>query len=107
MTQNFSRSLNLAPLISVEMEADHGDDADDTPECQQYQAPPIVLTSQVNLIQMRKQLKDLLRGNFEFRNNRNGTRAVTKVMADFQQSALASRSISSHASPSVPNPRSL
>jgi hypothetical protein len=73
------------------MEADHGGDADTTTERQQHQAPssqagrpfPIVLTSQVNLMQLRRQLKGLLKGNFEYRNTRNGTRVVTKEMVDF------------------------
>jgi hypothetical protein len=80
-TRNF-----FAQLRSTEKEADNGDDADDTTERQQHQAPssqvgrlpPIVLTSQVNLIQMQRQLKGLLKGNFEFRNTINGTRVVTK-----------------------------
>jgi hypothetical protein len=85
-TQNF-----FAPLKLTEMEADHGDDADDSTEGQQQQAPstqtcrppPIELSSQVNLIQLQRQLKGLLKGNFEFRSTRNGTRVVTKEMEDF------------------------
>jgi hypothetical protein len=73
------------------MEADHGNDADDTTERQQHQEPsikarsppPIVLTSQENLIQLQSQLKGLLKGNFEFRSVRKGARIVTKEMADF------------------------
>jgi hypothetical protein len=50
----------FASLRSTEMETDHRDDAGDTTDRQQYQAtssqavrqPPIVLTSQVNLIQL-------------------------------------------------------
>jgi hypothetical protein len=65
-TQNF-----FAPLMSIEMEADHGDDAENTTKHQQHQAPsnqafrlpPIVLTSHVNLIQLQRQLKGLLKGN--------------------------------------------
>jgi hypothetical protein len=45
--------------------------------------PPIVLTSQVNLIQLKRQLKGLLKGNFEFCNTRNGARVVMKEIADF------------------------
>jgi hypothetical protein len=64
---------------------------DDTTERQQHQAPssqagrppPIVLTSQVNLIQLQRQLKDLLKGKFEFRNTRNGTKVVTKEIVFF------------------------
>jgi hypothetical protein len=45
--------------------------------------PPIVLTSSVNLIQLQKTLKDLVRGGFEFRNTRNGTRVVTREIVDY------------------------
>jgi hypothetical protein len=73
------------------MEADHGGDADDTTEPQQHQAPsiqsgrppPIVLTSQVYLTQLQRQLKGLMKRNFEFCDTKNGTRFVTKEMADF------------------------
>jgi hypothetical protein len=68
------------------MKTDHGDNADDTTERQQHQAPcsqagsppPIALTSQ-----LQRQLKGLLKGNFEFRNTRNGIGVVTKGSADF------------------------
>jgi hypothetical protein len=77
-------------MRSTEKVADHGDDADITKR-QQHQAPssqagrllPVVLTSQVNLIKLQRQLKGLLKGNFAFRHTRNGTRVVTKKMADF------------------------
>jgi hypothetical protein len=49
------------------------------PSNQAGRPPPIVLTSQVNLIQLQRQLK----GNFEFRNTRNRTRVVKKGMSDF------------------------
>jgi hypothetical protein len=110
LTHNF-----FAPLRSTEMEADHGDDADDSTEGQVQQAPPcqrgralyIVLTSRINLIQLQRKLRDLLKGNFEFYSTRNRTTVVTKGMADFQPSAFTSRAITSHTSPSIPNPRSL
>jgi hypothetical protein len=81
----------FTPLRSIEMEADHVDDAYDSIQLQQHQTPSsqaggtpsIVLTSQVNLIQLQRQLKGLLKGNFEFHNIRNGTRVVTKEMAGF------------------------
>jgi hypothetical protein len=46
--------------------------------------PPIILTSTVNLIQLQEQLKNVVKGDFEFRSTRNGTRAHTKNMADFE-----------------------
>ncbi|XP_023721037.1 uncharacterized protein LOC111871883 [Cryptotermes secundus] len=45
--------------------------------------PPIVLTSTTNLMQLQRKVKELVTGNFEFRNTRSGTRIVTKEMADF------------------------
>jgi hypothetical protein len=44
--------------------------------------PPIILTSSANLIQLQKQLKSVVKGDFEFRSTRNGTRVITKGMAD-------------------------
>jgi hypothetical protein len=46
--------------------------------------PPIILTSQTNLIQFQKQLKNVVKGDFEFRSTRNGTRVVTKCMANLE-----------------------
>jgi hypothetical protein len=46
--------------------------------------PPTVLTSAVNLIHLQKQLKNVVKEDFEFRNTRNGTRIITRGMVDFQ-----------------------
>jgi hypothetical protein len=46
--------------------------------------PPIILTSTTNLIQLQKDLKIVVKENFEFRSTRNGTRVITRSMADFQ-----------------------
>jgi hypothetical protein len=58
----------FAPLRSNEMEADHGDDTTERQPHQKLSSkagrpPPIVVTSQVNLIQSQRQLKGLLKGN--------------------------------------------
>jgi hypothetical protein len=45
--------------------------------------PPIVLTSTVNLMSLQKELKVLLKGFFEFRNAKAGTRIVSREMADY------------------------
>jgi hypothetical protein len=47
-------------------------------------SPPTILTSQINLFQFQKQLKNVVKGDFEFRSTRNRTRIVTKGMADFE-----------------------
>jgi hypothetical protein len=46
--------------------------------------PPIFLTSAVNLIHLQKQVKSVLKQDFEFRTTRNGTKIITRDMADFQ-----------------------
>jgi hypothetical protein len=79
-TRNF-----FAPLMTTGMETD----SSNTP--QEEAAPvktgrpsPIVLTSAVNLIQMQRHLKNVAKGDFEFRNTKNGTRVITKSMTDFE-----------------------
>jgi hypothetical protein len=60
---------NFAPLGPNERQAEHGDDADDSIKCQQQQSqstqagrpPPILPTTQVNLIHLQRQLKGLLK----------------------------------------------
>jgi hypothetical protein len=45
--------------------------------------PPIILTSAANLTQLQKQLKNVVKEDFEFRNTKNGTRFITRGIADF------------------------
>jgi hypothetical protein len=75
----------------MEVETSQSDPADDSTTNQQElqptnktgRPPPIVLTSQVNLIQLQKCLKSVTKSDFELRSTKNGTRVVTKEMADF------------------------
>jgi hypothetical protein len=46
--------------------------------------PPIILKAKINLIHLQKQLKNVVQDDFEFRTTRNGTRVITKGMADFE-----------------------
>jgi hypothetical protein len=62
--------------------------------------PPIILTSKTNLIQLQKQLKNVVKGDFEFLNTKNGTRVITKIMADFEASNPTYHAITSLTSPS-------
>jgi hypothetical protein len=39
--------------------------------------PPIVMTSTTNLIQLQCDLKEHVKGEYEFRNTRNGTHIIT------------------------------
>jgi hypothetical protein len=45
--------------------------------------PPIILTANANLIQLQRQLKNVAKGDFEFRNTKGGTRVITRSMTDF------------------------
>jgi hypothetical protein len=46
--------------------------------------PPIIPTSERKLIQLQKQLKSLVKNDFEFRSTRNGIRAITNGIADLE-----------------------
>jgi hypothetical protein len=46
--------------------------------------PPIILTATTNLIQLQRQLKNVSKGDFEFRNIKTGIRVITKSMTDFE-----------------------
>jgi hypothetical protein len=44
---------------------------------------PIVITATVNLLQLQKLIKTVVKENFVFRNTRNGTRVISKTLWDF------------------------
>jgi hypothetical protein len=75
----------------MEVAEGNGEDSPNPTENQQQQAPtsersrppPIVLTTETNLIQLQKQVKGIVKGSFEFRSTRNGTRVVVREMADY------------------------
>jgi hypothetical protein len=46
--------------------------------------PPVILTSTTILIHLRKKLRSVVKENIEFCSTRNGTRVITRGMADFQ-----------------------
>jgi hypothetical protein len=81
-TRNF-----FAPLRTTDMDMDFASTdtspRETTTTAKTGRRPPIVLTSAVNLIQLQKQLKKVVKGDFEFRNTRNGTRIITIGMVDF------------------------
>jgi len=45
--------------------------------------PPIIITSQVNLLKFQKEIKAITKGSFELRNTKHGTRAISREMADY------------------------
>jgi hypothetical protein len=44
--------------------------------------PPIILTSAINLIKLQRHIRDIVKGDFDFRNTRSGSRIITKEMED-------------------------
>jgi hypothetical protein len=70
-------------------------------------APPIILTSNINLIRLQKQLKTVVKDDFEFRSTRNGTRVIAKGMADFEavKPHFTSNNLSYYLLLFPPNPR--
>jgi hypothetical protein len=87
-TRNF-----FASMRATEMEVDCTlvEESTEKPDRKAQQAsssksgrpPPIMLTSIINLMQLQRQIKGFVTGNFEFRNTRSETRIVMKEMADF------------------------
>jgi hypothetical protein len=45
--------------------------------------PPIIIIAQLSLLRLQGEIKASTKGSFELRNARNGTRVVTKEMADY------------------------
>jgi hypothetical protein len=81
-TRNF-----FDPIRTTPMDADAADAQATTHEAVPGKAgrsPPIILTAETNLIHLQKQLKNVVKADFEFRNTRNGTRVITKSMAGFE-----------------------
>jgi hypothetical protein len=81
-TRNF-----FAPLRTTNMDTDSSG-SETIPQEEAVRAktcrpPPIILTSATNLIPLQKQLKNVVKEDFEFRNTRHGTRVITRDMADF------------------------
>jgi hypothetical protein len=85
-TRNFfaplrTAGMKLDPIEGTNNRTD-GEQQQQPPNSQTGRGPPIIVTSAINLIQLQKHLKGLVEVSFEFRNTRNGTRIVTKEMAD-------------------------
>jgi hypothetical protein len=75
--------MELDPIEDTNNQTDGEQQQQQPPNSQRGRQPPIILTSAINLIQLQRQLKGLVKGSFEFRNTRNGTRIITKEMADY------------------------
>jgi hypothetical protein len=69
----------------MELEGTKADtnDGDQGATSQAGRPPPIILTSATNLLQLQKSIKGIVKGSFEFRSTKIGTRVLTKEMANF------------------------
>jgi hypothetical protein len=80
------RKNYYAPLMTVPMEG--AEVCRETPfsdnSIEKCRPPPIVLTSEVNLLSTHKDLKAFVNAKFFFRNTASGTRITTKSMADYK-----------------------
>jgi hypothetical protein len=76
-----------APLKTIEMETQKEENESETAEVDKQRTtgrpPPIVLTTAINLIHLQTKLKELVKGNFEFRNTKSGTRIISREMSDY------------------------
>jgi hypothetical protein len=82
-TRNFYAPLRTSEMDVVETTDNHGTEEQQPSSSKTGRPPPIVLTSSTNLMQLQRQIQNIVTGSFEFRNTRSGTRIVTKEMADY------------------------
>jgi hypothetical protein len=77
----------FAPLRTAEMDMETTATENTLPKQQAprkpSRPPPKVMTSTTILIQLQSDLKDHIKGQYEFRNTRYGTRIMTKEMTDY------------------------
>jgi hypothetical protein len=77
----------LAPLRTTGVDTDTSGTENTLPEQEAPRKPgrpqPIVMTFTTNLIGAQRDLKGHVKGEYEFRNIRNGTRILTKEMAGY------------------------
>jgi hypothetical protein len=66
-----------------ERQGNSSTDAGDQATSQAGRPPPVILTAATNLLQLQKKLRAFVKGSFELRNARNGTRIDTKELSDF------------------------
>jgi hypothetical protein len=81
-TRNFFAPLRTSSMDTEASDTEESPQGDATPG-KTGRPPPIVITATVNLLQLQKLIKSVVKENFEFQNSRNGTRVITKTLGDF------------------------
>jgi hypothetical protein len=92
VTKNFFAPLRAAPMEGAEV-CDERSSSNDNPD--KGRPPPLVLSSEANILSLQKDLKTVVTGEFFFRNTASGTRITTKSMADYKatQNLLSQRGL--------------
>jgi hypothetical protein len=83
-TRNFFPPLRASTTMETDSSGAETTTLEETVPGKAGRPLPIILTSTTNLIQLQRQLKNVAKEDFEFRNTRNGTRVITKSMMDFK-----------------------
>jgi hypothetical protein len=83
LTKNYYAPLRTVQMDATECEEESSLQEQQQPPIKAGRPPPIVLTAATNLMQLQAHLKVLVKGKFELRATRNGTRVVTQEMADY------------------------
>jgi hypothetical protein len=81
-TRNFFTLLRTASMDTEDSDAEESTQEEANPG-KTGRPPPRVITATVNLLQLQKLIKSVVKDNFEFQNTRNGTRVITKTLGDF------------------------
>jgi hypothetical protein len=109
-TRNYFAPLRTAQMDTEEKNTEGENSVEEhqqAPSLVAGRPPRIVLTSTANLILLQKQLKGLVKGNFEFQSTRNRTRVITKEMADYSAIRAYFESINLIIKPSTQSPKNL
>jgi hypothetical protein len=81
-TRNYFASLRTTVVDTETTGAENTLLEQETPR-KSGRPPPIMLTSITNFIRLQRDLKEHVKGEYEFRNIRTGTRMLKKGMADY------------------------
>jgi hypothetical protein len=100
----------FGPLRTIDMDTDSAS-TESTPRektttAKTCRPPPVVLISAIKLIQLHKQLKNVVKEDFEFHNTKNGTRIITREIVNFLEVKSHFERITCPISPSINNPKS-
>jgi hypothetical protein len=90
----------FAPLRTTDMDTEvpgaENTLAEQETDRERGRLPPIMMISTTNLIRLQSELKDHVKGEYEFRNTPNGTRTITKEMADYSSMKFYLEKINIH-----------